>query len=69
MIMIHTPMKCQNGHDNTLVTHFASGDVLDAYWLEKACPCPKGELGEGYAPSGEDHVVEVASLTDKGETK
>lgn len=57
MIEIHTPMKCQNEHPNVFVIKFAGGDVISQSWLLPLCKCPKGEIGEGYAPSGDDYVI------------
>ena len=60
MIIIHTPMKCQNGHENTLVTYFKLGDIIKSYWKDALCECPKGEMDEGYKAHAPDRIFGTA---------
>lgn len=60
MIVIHTPMKCQNDHRGViLVTEFNGGDVIRQYYVGDICSCPKSDFGEGYAPDGDDIIIET----------
>jgi hypothetical protein len=61
MIVIHTPMKCQNGHPNRLVVHFEGGEIVKTFYLYDLCKCPKGDFSEGYAPAGDDVIHSITS--------
>lgn len=56
---IGIPVRCQNGHQAVWVTHIDGLDVLQLGVPEPMkCPCPKGDLGEGYFATGKPFLLE-----------
>lgn len=56
-MIIKTPMVCQNGHPNDLITYFYHGNVNRSFYLRAGCSCPKDGYDEGYTAVSDDIVV------------
>lgn len=56
-MIIKTPMVCQNGHQNDLITYFNHGRIDRAFYLQAVCSCSKDGMNEGYTAVSDDIVV------------
>ena len=55
-------MECQNGHKGVvLITQFSGGEIVRQRYFGTPCKCPKDEIGEGYAPAGDDIVMSITN--------